>query len=128
MENNFSDALLVEQGFRVDDRGAHIHVRLPWYRSLPMSVVEVYSLKIDDRAIPPEAISIEINGKQLPASQLGDLVDEWWFVLDDAVLSVDVPGLPTAPRHKVELTLNLYPPYIPGLTWATQSTRLLTAQ
>jgi hypothetical protein len=128
MENNFSDALLVEQGFSIDSRGAHIHVRLPWYRSLPLSVIEVFSLRIDGRSVAPETIRIEINGKQLPANQLGELVDEWWFVLDDAILHVHVPDLPSAPKHRVELTLNLYPPYIPGLTWSTQSTRLLAAQ
>ena len=127
MDNNFSAALLSERGFKADRNGARITVRLPWYRALPMSVVEIYSLKIDDRVIPPEAIRIEINGKQLPATQLGDLVDEVWYVLDDAILNVDAPGLPAGAQHKVELTLNLYPPYIPGLTWATQSTRLLTA-
>jgi hypothetical protein len=128
MENNFSAALLVDTGFRADSQGARIRVRLPWYRSLPMSVIEVFSLKIDDRVIPAAAITIEINGRQLPATQLGELVDEWWYVLDDAILNVSAPGLPPAAQHKVELTLNVYPPYIPGLTWATQSSRLLTAQ
>jgi hypothetical protein len=64
----------------------------------------------------------------LPANQLGDLIDEWWYVLDDAILSVSAAGLAAGAQHKVELTLNLYPPYIPGLTWATQSLRQLTAQ
>jgi hypothetical protein len=128
VENNFSGALLSERGFQVTGRGVRIPVRLPWYRSLPLSVIEVYGLKVDGSVVTPDAVQIEINGKQISAASLGDLTDEWWYVLDDAVLDVTVPNLAPGPVHQVELTLNLYPPYIPGLTWATQSARLLRAQ
>jgi hypothetical protein len=127
MDSNFSRTLLVDGGIRAERSGLTVGIRLPWYRSLPLSVVEVAQLTIDGRKIAPEAIGIEINGATHPSTGLADLTGDVWYVLDDAVLHVD--GLPSAAgEHTVELTLNLYPPYIPGLTWVTKGTRTFQCQ
>src|SRR5271154_3002781 len=127
MDSNFSRTLLVDGGVRAERGGLSVGIRLPWYRSLPLSVVEVAELTVDGRKIAPEAIGFEINGTTHPSTALADLTGEVWYVLDDAVLHVD--GLPpVAGEHTVELTLNLYPPYIPGLTWVTKGTRTFRLQ
>jgi hypothetical protein len=125
MQNNFSAALLSDKGFQVGPQGVRIAIRLPWYRALPLSVVEIYSLKIDDQPIAMSAITLELYGKSYPSDALGELINEWWYVLDEATLYAQIPALAPSAEHKIELTLNLYPPYIPGLTWATACSKLL---
>lgn len=127
MDNNFSYLLLNDQGLRAGARGLEIDVRLPWYRSMPVSVVEVASLAVDDHPVAPERIRFEINGKSFQLAELPEQVEEFWFVLDRAVLRV--PGLKAeaGTNHRVELQLNLYPPYIPHLTWVTRASKALRA-
>lgn len=106
--------------------GVVLDIRLPWYRSLPLSTVEVASLRVDGREIAPERMSFELNGRRFRLTELPELVNEWWFVTDSAYLHVDDPAV-LGEGHAVELTLNLYPPYIPGLTWVTRSQQSLRA-
>jgi hypothetical protein len=123
MRNNFSEFLLPPAGFELRGRTARVPIRLPWYRALPLSVFEVGSLRIDGAEIAPSDIQLIVNGKAHPATALGELVDEVWYVLDDAILEARLPTAPVPASHKVELTLKLFPPYIPGLAWVTQAQR-----
>jgi len=125
MANGFEKRLL-SPGCRLTPGGLLLDVRLPWYRALPLSVVEVAGVTIDGAPVPPERISFELNGRRFRLAELRELVDEWWFVLDSAFLHVEAPGL-KGDRHEVELTLNLYPPYIHGMTWVTRARRDLRA-
>jgi sugar phosphate isomerase/epimerase len=127
MENNFSATLL--ESVRVLPQGGalEVGVRLPWYRALPLSVVEVNNLRIDGQPVPPERVQFALNGKKHSLSKLPELVGESWFVLDAAVLHVDAPGLRADADHEVTMTLNLYPPYIPGLNWVTEGRRAIRA-
>jgi hypothetical protein len=62
MDTCFNALLLdAEQGLRATPRGTEIDVRLPWYRSLPISVVEVGGLRVDDQDVPPGDIRFEIS-------------------------------------------------------------------
>jgi hypothetical protein len=128
MDNNFSALLLNETGLRAGRSGLEIDVRLPWYRSMPLSVVELASLAIDGQPVAADSIAFEVNGRSFPLAHLPEQVNEFWFVLDDAVLRVS--GLPVraGETHEVELQLNLYPPYIPHLTWVTRAKKSMRAQ
>lgn len=125
MANIFEQRLLSPVGRRTAT-GVVLDIRLPWYRSLPLSTVEVARLRIDGREIAPERMTFELNGRRFRLAQLPELVNEWWYVLDSAYLHVDHPEM-RGDAHTVELTLNLYPPYIPGLTWVTRSQQPLRA-
>ena len=128
MDNNFSALLLNETGLRAGRGGLEIDVRLPWYRSMPLSVVEVAALSVAGQPVAPASIAFELNGKSFALAQLAEQVGEFWFVLDDAVLRV--AGLPVhaGETHSVELQLNLYPPYIPHLTWVTRAKKSMRAR
>jgi hypothetical protein len=78
--------------------------------------------------VPPDAVRFEVNGKTFALGELPGQVGEFWFVLDDAVLHV--AGVPAGEgeTHTVELQLNLYPPYIPHLTWVTRATKSMRVQ
>ncbi len=106
--------------------GAVLDLRLPWYRALPLSTVEVASLRIDGRAVAPERMRFELNGRGFRLEEMGEQVREYWFVTDSAFLHVEDSAL-LSDGHAVELTLNLYPPYIPNLTWVTRSQQTLRA-
>lgn len=121
--NVFTTHLIDEASLQTRDAGIAFGVRLPWYRSLPMSVVDVAELKIDGQAVPKSKVRIEVNGHAFAADALGELVDEWWYVLDSARIHVDDAALARSAKHTVDLTLTLYPPYIPGLPWVTKASR-----
>jgi hypothetical protein len=126
MENIFSQSLICEPESRASAQGVELGVRLPWYRSLPVSVVEVAELSVDGRAVPVADIRFGINGKTFTLDQLPNLTGEVWFVLDSAIITARIALDPAVP-HEVALHLNLYPPYIPGLTWVTRGRRTLGA-
>ncbi|MCC7462765.1 MAG: hypothetical protein IT480_09940 [Gammaproteobacteria bacterium] len=125
MANIFEQRLLSPVGRRTA-AGAVLDIRLPWYRSLPLSTVEVASLCIDGRPVPAERMRFELNGRTYRLADIGEQVQEYWFVTDSAYLHVDDATL-LSDGHSVELTLNLYPPYIPHLTWVTRSQQTLRA-
>lgn len=129
MDTCFNALLLdAERGLRATPKGAEIDVRLPWYRSLPVSVVEIGSLTVDDQVVASSGIRFEINGKSFQLNELPARSDEFWFVLDSAVLRLPDVHLKPGTQHDVELQLNLYPPYVPHLKWVTKLRKSLRAR
>jgi hypothetical protein len=124
---NIFEQRLLSPVVRRTATGAVLDLRLPWYRALPLSTVEVASLRIDGREVPAERLRFELNDRTYPLSEIGEQVKEYWFVTDSAFLHVEDPAL-LADGHTVELTLNLYPPYIPHLTWVTRTQQTLRAR
>ena len=87
MDTCFNAGLLdAQNGLRATPRGAEIDIRLPWYRSLPVSVVEVGSLSVDGKDVATSDIRFEVNGKSFDLNELPSHPGEFWFVLDSAVL------------------------------------------
>ena len=124
MKNTFSERLLPADEATIGAGRVALGVRLPWYRSLPLSVVEIGELVIDGKAVPTDRMRLTLDGKSYALDELPERTDHFWYVLDSARLDFDWPLDPKA-DHEVVLTLNLYPPYIPGLTWVTRgSTRI----
>jgi len=66
-------------------------------------------LSVDGTAIEPERIEIALNGQAYSLSELHELIDEFWFVLDPARLRVSKvdPG-----SHAVSVRLGLRVPYL----------------
>lgn len=122
LKNNFSDYLIAGKGSCVRTGEITIELWLPWYRSMPLSVVEIAELVLDGRPLALDGAELEINGKRFALGGLGELTDEWWFVQDSAYLHLANPGIATAPGqpHAAEALVKLYPPYIPMLTWVTR--------
>lgn len=126
-KNSFSDVLITPQDSAIFPQGIELDVRLPWYRSLPLSVVMPSELLVDERAVPLDGAQVEHEGRRYPLAALPDLVDRWWFVQDSVRLHVPLAEPLPAGAHDVALTLNLFPPYIPMLTWVTRGSARLQA-
>jgi Domain of unknown function (DUF6379) len=105
--------------------GVRIDVRLPWYRSLPLSTVEVAEVTVDGRRVDPSSMTFELEGRRFALDQLPDQVSTVWYVLDSAYLVLRGVSIKTGTEAQVGVTLAVYPPYIRGLKRMTAETKTL---
>jgi hypothetical protein len=122
-----TNRVITDNGLSATASGYKIDIRLPWYRSLPLSVVEVGEVAMDGHSLDPAKIQFELEGRSYPLAAMPDLVDKVWYVLDSAYLNVEAAALPPGSEHSVSVTLNLYPPYIRGLKRVARETKTLRA-
>lgn len=109
------ERVIGEEGLTAERGGLRLAMRLPWYRSLPFSTVEIAGLAIDGQAVDLSVARIEYDGASWPLSELGEQVDSFWFVRDSAFLFLPNRGEASGEEHQVALTINVNPPYIPGM-------------
>lgn len=124
-KNNFSDVLVTPEDSRVTKEALDLDVRLPWYRSLPLSVVMPSELLVDGHKVPLDGAQLEHEGRRYTLAELPEQVNAWWFVQDSVRLVVPLDQPLPAGAHDVTLTLHLFPPYIPMLTWVTRGNAVL---
>jgi hypothetical protein len=122
------DRLIGESSLKATEAGFDLAIRLPWYRSLPLSTIEPAELRINAQAIDLTRVKVRINDKTIPNSELAARTDEFWFVLDPLTLEVSGTTLKPGEDVEVQFTLNVYPPYIPGMCWVTRADRKLRAR
>ncbi|GAB3612906.1 C-glycoside deglycosidase beta subunit domain-containing protein [Humibacter ginsengisoli] len=104
---------IIEQGtLTTDGARSSVEVRIPWYRALPGSCISEVSLAVDGVPAPAQSLRWGMNGKTFRIDELADKIDEWWFPLDSAVVSGDIPIRADAGEHRVDVELKLYIPYI----------------
>jgi hypothetical protein len=102
-----SVALVAPVAGRTAD-GMELRVRSPWYRSLPLSCLDV-ELVLDGERIADERIRVCVNDRDYTLDELHERDDEFWFVLDPARVRVrEVTG----GEHAVALRLGLRIPYL----------------
>lgn len=109
------EIVIGEEGLQATPEGLKLAMRLPWYRSLPFSVVEVAALSIDGEAVDLSAARIAYDGESWPLAENGERVDTFWFVRDSAFLVLPGATLEPGSEHEVALNLFVSPPYIPGM-------------
>ncbi len=106
--------IIQDDSLRVVEGGYQVEARLNWYRSLPLSCVEKVTLALDGRPVDPGKIRFGINGHEFKLEELDELVEEFWFVQDAAVLYVLQPGaVAKGETHTIEAEITLRFPYIP---------------
>lgn len=122
------ERVIGEEGLAATAGGLKLAMRLPWYRSLPFSVVEVGPLSVGGEAVDLSDALIEYNGQQWPLSENGEKVDTFWFIRDSAFLVL--PSLSAEVGETREVSLNLFvsPPYIPGMRRTNPQTSTLTVE
>ncbi len=89
-----------------------INIRLPWYRSLPISTVEELNFTINGKAIARENVTLEVDGVVYTQDELHKLDNKLWFNLDvqKALIKFDEPL--SVGKHKVSLLMQLRVPYV----------------
>ena len=107
--------------------GLELDVRLPWYRSLPLSVIDFGEVRIDGISVNPNAIVLKINGKDRKLSELRELWKEYWYVLDSAYLRFPHSSTECGKSFQIEVTIILHPPYIPKVFFPITHNKLMCA-
>lgn len=119
------ERIIGEEGLRLREGSLVLAMRLPWYRSLPFSTVEFDSLTIDGERIDLAKATIEYDGSSWPLGENGEKVDEFWFIRDSAFLVVPGVAASVGSDCEVALTMNVNPPYIPGMKRANTQVETL---
>lgn len=105
--------LIQDNSLKSGTDGYAFEVRLNWYRSLPLSSVDVLKLALDGETVPLDQVRFEINGHQYALGDLPQRYEEFWFVQDLAVLRVLQPGkVATGEAHTLDAEMSLRFPYI----------------
>lgn len=119
------ERVIGDGGLTADGDTVRLEIRLPWYRSLPLSTVAIEALTIDGREYGLAELNFELEGRRWPLPALSDLTAESWFVLDPAWLVAPGPAPAPGSTHEVSVTLSLFPPYIPGMKRVNTETQTL---
>ncbi|HET9630405.1 MAG TPA: DUF6379 domain-containing protein [Novosphingobium sp.] len=120
------ERIIGEEGLESTGEGLRLAMRLPWYRSLPFSTVEVESVAINGVPVDLAGALVEHDGQRWPLAEQGEATDRFWFVRDSSFLILPGRTLPAGSEHEVALTLNISPPYIPGMKRFNQQTATLS--
>ena len=80
------ERVIGEEGLAACPDGLRIAMRLPWYRSLPFSTVEVAQLAIDGVPVDLTSARVEYEGQSWSLAEMAEQTDAFWFVRDSAFL------------------------------------------
>jgi hypothetical protein len=116
-----------DDSLSVADGGFELDVRLPWYRSLPLSVIDWGDIAIDGSTVDHEAITVRLNGKERKLNELQGLWQEYWFVLDSAYLRIPFASAEHGGRYDVEVTMVIHPPYVPNVFFPAMHKKCMRA-
>ena len=123
-----SHRVVSEDGLKSLANGCSIDIRIPWYRSLPVSVFEVVEVSIDNQTIPLANVQFSLEGELIPPDELGQHTEETWHVVDSAFLVVSGISVARGTLHDVAVTLALFPPYIDNYKRITRTEKRLMAR
>ena len=119
------ERIIGEEGLEATPRGAKLAMRLPWYRSLPFSTVEVAGLTLDGQPVDLAGAQVDFDDASFPLADIGEQTNAFWFVRDSAFLVLPDVNLAQGSEHTVSLILNVNPPYIPGMKRVNPQTATL---
>jgi hypothetical protein len=108
---SLASVLLREDALREHEDGLALSVRLPWYRSLPLSCVEEIEVVLDGEPIPAENLRLVVGGRERRLDELQARHDEEWFVRDPASILVPRP-VRAGEAHDVRVAIRCRIPYI----------------
>lgn len=117
MRIQFSDEVIKKQSFchmfiNGQKNGFEFDVQMPYYRALFLSGMEDFKVCIDGETIPQEALTFEINQKEMPVYKLKYASTELWRQNECARIRAIKPGGLSAGAHTLEMTLYMRIPYM----------------
>lgn len=93
--------------------GFSFGARLPYYRGLGLSMVEVVQVSVDGEVVPPEKTRLSLRGRTWRLAELETEYEERWEMGEIATITVERPGGLGPGQHKVELLEQLRVSYLP---------------
>lgn len=117
MRMQFNEEIIKKDSFKDlfingKNNGFEFDVQLAYYRGHYLSDIEVLEVYIDGEKMPDEAVTFEINGKEMPIYKLKYAVTEFWSQVSLAKIRVIKKDGVTAGEHELELKLMLRIPYM----------------
>lgn len=92
--------------------GFEFDVQLAYYRGHYLSDIDLLEVYIDGEKIPQEAVTFELNGKEMPIYKLKYAVTEFWSQVEPAKIRVIKKDGLAEGEHELTLKLMLRIPYM----------------
>lgn len=92
--------------------GFEFKTQLAYYRGHYLSDIDLLEVYLDGEKMPQEAVTFEVNGKELPIYKLTYAVTEFWSQVEPATIRVIKKGGVDNGEHELELKLMLRVPYM----------------
>lgn len=117
MRMQLNEEIIKKQSFRNlyinhAKNGFEFDVQLAYYRGHYLSDIDLLEVYVDGEKMPPEAVTFELNGKEMPVYKLSYAVTEFWSQVVPAKIRVIKKGGLAAGEHELELKLMLRVPYM----------------
>lgn len=93
--------------------GYQFDVRLSYYRGHFLSVINQLSVAVDGEDIDPATVRFELKGQEYGISQLSDLVNVFWPILEPATIKIFKVGGLSQGEHEIDFQLIFRSPYMP---------------
>ena len=125
MRQDFSGEFVKRGSFRNEyingkPNGFAFEAILGYYRGHYLSDIDLLEAWLDGEKMPDEAVTFELNGKELPLWKLKYGVTEFWSQVVPATIHVIKAGGVSAGAHTLDFKLMLRVPYMqigPGHTF-----------
>ena len=95
-------------------------VRMPFYRSFPLSCLHDIALVVDGILVDQPDMSFCLNGEQYAIPDLSKATFSWWGMFEKGMLIVRRDDGLSEGDHIVDLTIRVRFPYIPPETNGNQ--------
>ena len=92
--------------------GFSFDVQLAYYRGHYLSDIDSLEVRLDGEKLPDEAVTFELNGKEMPVYKLKYAVTEFWSQVVPATIHVIKAGGVEAGEHELDFKLMLRVPYM----------------
>ncbi|MGC0239632.1 C-glycoside deglycosidase beta subunit domain-containing protein [Arthrobacter sp. SD76] len=104
------ELIFASDSVRVHGGGLAIDVRIPWYRSLPLSAISEVTVRIDGIPVPTSDLTLRWQGNDYAIQDLAEHWDRIWFIQDTATLLFPFRDSPAPLDISVGMRIRL--PYI----------------
>ena len=125
MRQNFNGEYVKRGSFQHEyingkKNGFSFQAILGYYRGHYLSDIDDLEVYLDGERMPDEAVTFELNGKEMPVYKLKYAVTEFWSQVVPAIIHVIKAGGVSSGEHELDFRLMLRVPYMqigPGHTF-----------